>query len=260
MNRGRGTCSALVAAAFVVAAVGCSGGEVQSRPRGPVTASYLPATLSFTRFDDSLSTAACTSVDFTPYPDGLDSIRFTDDGAVFHAGNVSVLRTDAFGANLCFAFDPTVAAGEHAGTLTMTLCEDPACASTRELTPSTVAYSGTVYHVVTGQPLLDASFELNRAVATPASTGSRGEVRTYGFAITLGQDLEVDVGAPVVMWYEESVTGVPEATAHFARSVHMLNGTGFVFELPAGATHGAIVLTGRTEEGRTVEITVNVTR
>jgi hypothetical protein len=246
----------LVALAMACALAGCGGGSDDADPnRVQITFGQKPFVLDV--FDDSLSELWCEIVTVQPVPSAPPTVRAFDSGATFVSGQIYVFTFDTGRFLACPAFQPTLAVGAHSGTLTFTMCRDSGCAQPYSLSDSSLPYSVTVWHVVPGLPLLTATIQIDGVVSNNVNEGFLNDVRTYGVALMSGQTIEVDPSQPFLTWAVNSHGTQARLTPLAPPQAGSVLGT---VTLPAGVSAGTIELVGRSSDGRTIDVTIAVSR
>jgi hypothetical protein len=244
-----------LAACLVAALAACGGGSDAPADPNALQISYSSNPLRTSTFDDSLSSSPCERVTLSPVPTQSVTVRVTDSGATWQPGPLSVYTQPDGTFLACLHYQSTLVAGSHTGTLTVQICKDTACAQPYTLSQPVLPYEVMVYHVVTGQPPLDAVIKLDGVVTPDVSAGVSGDVRTYAVTMRSGHTLEVDPSeAFVQVGYNRSGYTAPLSMVSMQPTAVVVSAT-----LPAGLSSGTNTLWGRSVDGQTIEVAVTVT-
>lgn len=248
---------ALVTASALVLGLAACGGGGSDAPADPnaIQITYAPNPFITTAFDDALSTSPCERVTLSPVPTQSVMVRVSDSGVAWRPGPLSIARQPDGTFLACLQYQPALVPGFHTGTLTVELCKDATCAQPYTLSQSQLPYQVTVYHVVTGQPPLDAVIKLDGVVTTDVSPGVSGDERTYAVRMRSGQTLEVDSTEPfVTVSYNPSGSTASLSFVSMQQATVVMKAT-----LPGGLSSGTNELRGRTADGQTIRVGVTVT-
>jgi hypothetical protein len=253
MRSRRGAGLAALATACALAA--CGGGGNDGDDTIQLTWDFKPFVVDV--FDDELAIEWCMLVTVQPVPSALPTVRVADSGATYTSGQVDFFAFRNNTYMVCPRFLPTLLAGTHSGTLTFTMCKDPGCGQPYALSDPSVPYSVTVWHVVPGLPPLTATLKLDGVISTNVNEGLQNGVRTYGVALVNGHTIEVDPSEPFLVFGTDSHgTG-----ARLTSLTHPQPGSVLATAtLPDGVTSGVVDLIGRSQDGRTIDVSITVTR
>ncbi|HEY6003635.1 MAG TPA: hypothetical protein VIV57_12230 [Anaeromyxobacter sp.] len=247
--------SRLAAFGIAYALAGCGGGAGNDAERLQLTFEQKPYVIEL--FDDTLAIPVCMKVTVQPVPSAVPTVRIADSGATYVPGALDFFGLGGATFMACPSFQPSLAAGTHTGTLTVTICKDPGCAQPYSLSDPSLPYSVTVWHVVPGLPPLTATLKIDAVVTADVNEGLQNDVRTYAVSLVSGQTIEVDPSEPFVLIEVDN-----HGTAARLTSVsHPLPGSVLATAtLPDGFTSGTVDLIGRSQDGRTIKVSIAVTR
>lgn len=243
-------------AAVCVALAGCGAGGDGGSGANVINVRFSPPTLTGPVFDDEVGVAFCERATLSPVPSETPYVKFTDSGATFAPGmlTVTAVSSDTFQTCIPLA-NGGLSVGTHTGTLTVQICKDAACAQPYTLSSSTIPYAITMYHVVPGLPPLDAAIYVNGVAPANVNAGVvNTNVRTYSLAVRSGDLIEVDPTEPQVLAYYMDAVSI---SLGFAGTVP--GSLRVTPQLAAGAASGSVQVGMRAADGRTIKVTINAT-
>lgn len=256
--------SAVLVITAALAGCGGDGGgqDGQDQTDGTLQITYSPNPIAFSTWQDWSGRQAYVTATVRPVPAELPHVYVLDSGAVFVAGTVAITGVGSGSSSASFRaglpINNGLAPGAYQGTLTVKICRDADCTQPYALSQSTLPYDITVLPVTAGLPPLIADVKIDGALVADTNPGLSGDVRTYSVTMVSGHTVELEPSLPfltVSAYVDSSVVLTmlaPSQPGGIRATV--------AFSSQSAATTGYAVLTGRADGGRTVRLTVNLTR
>jgi hypothetical protein len=150
------------------------------------------------------------SATVAPVPTTPTYVFLLDSGNVVVPGSVTVTANGNGSYSAHLPLKNTLVAGSHAGTFTLQLCRDAACASPYTLTGASVPYTLNVTPQVT--TTATAVIKVGGATQAITATVDGNGVKHYAVSVPTGSLLEMQTSIDIVSWTYSGAGTLPAQT------------------------------------------------